>query len=171
MQCCCFVFIGLLCNSACRTLRLLLQLCDITKLSIVIMNMVEVQQNPAIAESLFTRIFYAIAGFSAILQVTLPSPKNHNFKILFQYTRLCIFFTEFNIKDQDNIDHLKKNFVISVWFDEEISIFSLNPSLIFLEGKRYQNNFQERNFLRDLKIPPFFPCYVAEEDRRELQIT
>ena len=34
-----------------------------------------------------------------------------------------------------------------------------------LEGKKYQNNFQEHNFLRDLKIPPIFPCYVEAEKR------
>ena len=39
-----------------------------------------------------------------------------------------------------------------------------------LEGKRYQNNFQEHHFLRDLKIRPFLPCYIAAEKEREFQI-
>ena len=34
----------------------------------------------------------------------------------------------------------------------------LKSKLDHLEGKRYYNNFQERDFLRDLKIPPFFPA-------------
>ena len=29
--------------------------------------------------------------------------------------------------------------------------------------KKYQNNFQEHNFLWDLKIAPFFPCCIALE--------
>ena len=40
-----------------------------------------------------------------------------------------------------------------------------------LEGKRYKNNFQERDFLRDLKLPPFLCSYVAGKNGRDLQIT
>ena len=40
-------------------------------------------------------------------------------------------------------------------------MYQINEKVFWLEGKIYQNNFQERDFLRDLKIPPFFPCYVA----------
>ena len=34
-----------------------------------------------------------------------------------------------------------------------------------LEGKIYHNNFQEQDFLRDLKIAPFFSRSVAPEKR------
>ena len=34
-----------------------------------------------------------------------------------------------------------------------------------LKGKIYQNNSQKHDFLQDLKIPHFSPCYVAAEKR------
>ena len=40
-----------------------------------------------------------------------------------------------------------------------------------LEGKRYYNNFQERDFLRDLKFPHFLCIYVAGKKGRNFQIT
>ena len=50
-------------------------------------------------------------------------------------------------------------------------MYQINEKVFWLEGKIYQNNFQERDCLRDLEIQPFFPCYVAAEKTRELQIT
>ena len=37
-----------------------------------------------------------------------------------------------------------------------------------LAVKKYYNNFQEHNFLRDLNSPPFFRCYVATKKRAGL---
>jgi len=37
-----------------------------------------------------------------------------------------------------------------------------------LEGKRSYNKFQEHDFLRYLKFPPFLPCYVAAEKRARI---
>ena len=41
-------------------------------------------------------------------------------------------------------------------------------SILVVEGKRYENNIEEHAYLRDLKIPPFFPCYVAEEKKARI---
>ena len=71
--------------------------------------------------------------------------------------------------------YLKKSILIRmlklrIWNSFSSQKFLLKASKIFfksllLEWKRYQNNFQEHDFLRDLKIPPFFPCHVAAEKR------
>ena len=39
-----------------------------------------------------------------------------------------------------------------------------------LEEKRYKKNFQERDFLRDLKFPPFLCSYVAEKKERDFYL-
>ena len=41
----------------------------------------------------------------------------------------------------------------------------------YLRGKKNQNNFQERDFLRDLKFPSFLCSYVAGKKGRDFQIT
>ena len=64
----------------------------------------------------------------------------------------------------------QKPYYIQIFLRGEV-ILTVHKKMWLLEGKRYKNNFQERDFLRDLKIPPVFPCYVAAEKRRELQIT
>ena len=43
--------------------------------------------------------FFRYCGVFRYLAGYPSHPKNHAMKIFFQYTRLCIFFTEFNIKD------------------------------------------------------------------------
>ena len=55
---------------------------------------------------LCTQILSALAGFSAILQVPVPTSKNtpkntlknHNVKIFFQFTSLCRFVTDFSYR-------------------------------------------------------------------------
>ena len=44
-------------------------------------------------------------------------------------------------------------------------LYSASLALYLTLGKIYKNNFQEHDFLWDLKIPPFFPCHVAAEKR------
>ena len=39
---------------------------------------------------------------------------------------------------------------------------------IELEGKIYQNNFQEHDFLRDLKIPPCLTCYLLRSSGKRV---
>ena len=57
--------------------------------------------------------------------------------------------------------------IFMFWTHEQLEAILIQMSICFanLERKNFWKNFQEHDFLRDLKFPPLLRCYVAGKKR------